>query len=81
MSARQRLTILIGLGALALLAACASSSPQARSPISTDPIVDGSATDSERKVIGSSDNQIYSAEHGTGSDFPVAVSGTNQDIP
>jgi len=81
MNARHKVSILAGLGALGLLAACASTSPQARNPVPPGPIVEGTGTDYERKTIESSENQVYGAEHSTGSDFPVVVSGTNQDIP
>jgi hypothetical protein len=86
MTARFPLLVPATLIVLALLTGCASSAPKAQArtapppPVPTE-IVEGSGTESERAEIQSQDRQIYNAEHGSGSDYPVPQSGTNQDIP
>jgi len=82
MIARFRLLVPVTLVVLALVVGCASSTPQVHTAqLTPTEIVDGPGSDSQRAEFNAQNNQIYNTEHGSGSDFPAVVSGTNQDIP
>jgi len=65
---------------LAILTGCASSSPVVvtKPPPTPPQTVDGTADESARKVIQSSDDQIYKSEHAMDPDSSPAP---NQGIP
>ena len=81
---------LVALGALSLLAGCASSPKQAdaaSAPIVTQPaqpppqVVEGSGTEDERTTIEKSDSQIYGAEHAMDPGAATESKSQNQGIP
>ena len=83
---------LIALGALLVLAGCASTPPSKQAAATPAPlvtravepppqVVDGSVTDDQRTVIQKSNGQIYGAEHAIDPDASNVSNAQNQGIP
>ena len=83
---------LIALGALLVLAGCASSPPSKEAAATPAPIVtqaiqpppqvvDGSATDDQRTIIQKSNSQIYGTEHAIDPGASNVSNTQNQGIP